>query len=388
MQNKTKDRLKELYKEYQDKYDEIIKKYGEKDGFIINGISWWDYYGNLINKELEKIKNNTFTEKNALNFYKKFGFGPKLYPNSFLENGLERIKKVILYLADPDISIKMKLSNVAENKMNKFFLKGVGKNFVTLFLVSRFPKKYGQWNKPIDSVLKELNIYPKRAKNEPDSWFYIKINSTLLEIKEVLFVESLAIIDNLLYCINKKYIGVVDKRAGILKKKEIFSGINTRKISHWDAIAILVELGKILGFETYVADPNKETQIFNTKLKLLAKSTKELPDEFVNVKNIQRVDVIWLPPRGSYEKSHFFEVEDKGTMREALHRLYGIMMFEADLFIVGPKKNKVKFEKWAETAPFNTVRFRNKCQYRNYKELVQLFEKAKDYFKTKEEFFN
>ena len=69
-----KQTLSELYTEYQNKEKDIMSKYGEKDGFVINGQVWWDYYKGFITDALAKINNNTFTEKDALHFYKNIIF--------------------------------------------------------------------------------------------------------------------------------------------------------------------------------------------------------------------------------------------------------------------------------------------------------------------------
>lgn len=384
MDNKTRKKLKKLYKQYQNKHDEIMKRYGEKDGFIIQGIPWWDCYKKLIDEVLKKIKDNTFKENDALNFYRNFGFGPKLYPDSFLKNGLERIKEAILHLADPRFSAKEKLSSIVEDKKNELYLQGIGRNFVTLFLASYFLAQYGQWNKPIDEALTSLKLYPKKERGESLAEQYTKINRVLLEIKETLSLESLPIVDNLLFCLNRGYIEIPPEPEPAPESPE---EIVADQISHWDAAAILAKLGEVLNFDIYVADPKRKTKLFNIDLGSIAKPTKELPEEFIGVRDIKKIDVIWLPPRGSYEKSYFFEIEDKGTMREAMHRLYQVLMFDARLFILGPEHNRERFKRWRDTSPYNSARFKDRCQYRNYEELIELFEKARDYFDTKEHFF-
>lgn len=95
--------LKKLLAKYEQKIDEILEKYGERDGFVIEGQLWWDYYGQLISDMIEKITKNELTEQDARQFYKEFGFGPKFYGNSFVESGLDKIAKAFLFLSDPEI---------------------------------------------------------------------------------------------------------------------------------------------------------------------------------------------------------------------------------------------------------------------------------------------
>jgi len=128
--------------------------------------------------------------------------------------------------------------------------------------------------------------------------------------------------------------------------------------NHWEAIYYIVKAGNLLGFKTYVADPSKNA--FEKKLGEIS-TLAEVPPILKSAPEISRVDVIWyksIPP------FFFFEVEDSGTMREALHRLYNAMAFDARFFIVSPIHNRSKFEKWVTTAPFKE--FEERYNFRAY----------------------
>ena len=79
--------LKEIYQEYREKYDDIIEQYGKKDGFIVNNQLWWDFYREQIKLILRKIEKNEITLNDASDFYKIFGFGPKLFHEIFFLAG-------------------------------------------------------------------------------------------------------------------------------------------------------------------------------------------------------------------------------------------------------------------------------------------------------------
>ena len=51
----NKELLLKYLKIYQDRHDSIMEQYGAKDGFIIEGKPWWDFYKELINNILNKI---------------------------------------------------------------------------------------------------------------------------------------------------------------------------------------------------------------------------------------------------------------------------------------------------------------------------------------------
>ena len=54
----------------------------------------------------------------------------------------------------------------------------------------------------------------------------------------------------------------------------------------------------------------------------------------------EAVDISGVP----FPPFFLFEVEDGGTMREALHRLYNAMAFDARFFVICPKENFEKFD--------------------------------------------
>jgi hypothetical protein len=137
---------------------------------------------------------------------------------------------------------------------------------------------------------------------------------------------------------------------------------------HWEAIYYLVKMGNLLGYKTYVADPSRSA--FGKRLGDLA-TLAAVPPILSTAPEISRVDVIWyksMPP------FFLFEVEDGGTMREALHRLYNAIAFDARFFIISPAHNRDKFEKWATTAPFKE--FEERYEFRTYAELFAFYQEV------------
>lgn len=161
--NMNKELLLKYLKTYHDKHDSIMEQYGVKDGFLIDGKYWWDAYKELIKSILVKIDNKTVSIEDFHNFYRKFGFGPKLYANSILAYGIEKLSNLFKYLSDDSIEPNIKIKEITEEQESEFFIKGIGINFVTLFLTNCFPTKYSQWNKQIDGALKKLNACPIKS---------------------------------------------------------------------------------------------------------------------------------------------------------------------------------------------------------------------------------
>jgi len=153
---------------------------------------------------------------------------------------------------------------------------------------------------------------------------------------------------------------------------------NSEPQGHWEAIYYIVAIGNLLGYKTYVADPSREA--FGKKLKEMA-TLKEVPPILKSAPHIEKVDAIWYKHTPPF---FFFEVEDGGTMREALHRLYNSMAYDARFFIVCPEHNRSKFEKWVTTAPFKE--FEERYNFRTYAELFDFYKQAKQFTSMRERF--
>ncbi|MCG2658967.1 MAG: hypothetical protein L6437_01815 [Kiritimatiellae bacterium] len=148
--------------------------------------------------------------------------------------------------------------------------------------------------------------------------------------------------------------------------------------SHWEAIYYIVKAGNLLGYKTYVADPSRSA--FKTKLGSIA-TLSEAPPILKSAPEIARVDVIWYRPTPPF---FLFEVEDGGTMREALHRLYNAMAFDARFFVVCPIQNQPKFEKWVSTEPFRE--FKDRYNFRTYSDLFNFYNELSRFVATRQRF--
>jgi len=148
--------------------------------------------------------------------------------------------------------------------------------------------------------------------------------------------------------------------------------------NHWEAIYYLVKAGNLLGYKTYVADPSRNA--FGKQLGEIATLT-EVPPILGSAPEISRVDAIWYRSTPPFL---LFEVEDGGTMREALHRLYNAMAFDARFFIISPADNRTKFIKWVTTAPFKE--FEERYNFRTYSELFDFYREILSFTSMQERF--
>jgi len=299
-------------------------------------------------------------------------------------NGFDEVKKSlkqILYSEDP-----------LETRFDNFKVKGLGTSSLTEILVFVDPEKYCLWNDKPRKVLPHLGIdqIPKRVfkYTQINGNEYVKCNEVLDSIRKILLDEGFEKVDFLdldifiwlIFNQSEKLTKDIKKEPTIkstLISKE--TGFTASSMSHWDAIGIIVELGKTLGYETYVADPSKK---YKGKPLSDFSTSSEVPEECTSIKGIERVDVIWF----SFEPPFYlFEVEDKGTMREALHRLYQARYLNTKFFVVSPIENRNKFEKYVITDPFRSIR--NQYLFRSYDELLTMYNMAVHFQSVKSTFF-
>lgn len=279
----------------------------------------------------------------------------------------------------------------------KSSIKGLGDSSLTEIMTFVDPERYCIWNdKPIRvlPVLSLGDLLPKRVfRYGIKGSEYVRCRGVLNHIrktmKEVGFAPSDFLdVDILMWTLfsNVKF-EKKPQKPELPTPPQGKAVIKPEGVGHYDAIALIAKLGKLIGYDVYVADSRRKPELFDESLGEIAQSTKDIPEELKGIKGIERIDVILLPVSGFFEKIYLFEVEDKGTMREALHRLYQCVLLDAKMFVVGPKENQSKFEKYAQTKPFDSLRFREKCQFRNFDELVNLYSRAVDYVQVRDSFF-
>lgn len=375
----NKEALLKYLKIYQEKHDSIMQQYGIKDGFLFEGKYWWDFYKELIDDILNKINNGIVNLEDFANFYKKFGFGPKLYLNSVLDSGVDKLSKLLKFLSDPLIAPNEKIKEITENQESDLFIRGIGINFVTLFLTNYFPEKYGQWNRQIDGALKILEAYPKKSTGEQKSGFYLKINQAFLDIKDITGLDSLVQVDNLLYCISVGYLsekGVIDKKVEkeIIEIEKAQDEKEENEDIHKKMQYYLVKIGLNKGYDIWIAqnDSNKSFDGFSfyeNTLKILPSFTQ--PKTLVIAKF---VDVIWFK-KHTANPVRFFEIEHSTSIYSGLLRLNDIIIdfpiTKATIII--PKERIKLFESQIERRTFDFSKLYEVCDYLSYSDLEKWF---------------
>ena len=145
---------------------------------------------------------------------------------------------------------------------------------------------------------------------------------------------------------------------------------------------MLVELGNLLGYDTYSA--NQTPTYRDTTIGELA-TLEDLPD-FTSkriLNTARQIDVIWL-------EDEFpiccFEVEHSTDVTKGLLRMHQLSRFQTQFFIVGPDTLKRKFETETSKSPF--YQHRDRYFFRSYEEVERLYQQTKRFAALRDEFLN
>jgi hypothetical protein len=303
------------------------------------------------------------------------------------DNGLPKIRKELRELLYGTDSIEKRFNRFRQN------IKGLGPASITEILVFVFPSKYCLWNDKPKNVLPVLgmkNLLPDRVfKYSINGKDYVKCTKVLDLIRKEL--ESVGFkrvdfldVDIFMWLLFSEVVKKQETEKEIVApeiKREI--KIDTNKLSHWDVMGILLELGNLLGFDTYVADPVKESNLLGKTLGEIA-LLKEIPPFTYqrHLDTVKNVDVIWF--RDEFP-AYCFEVEHTTGVTIGLLRLFQIRNFtNARFFVVAPSNIISKFQTEITKDPF--YRIKTRYNFKSYEELVLFYEEAKKYHKIKDEF--
>lgn len=135
---------------------------------------------------------------------------------------------------------------------------------------------------------------------------------------------------------------------------------------------ILVEIGNMRSFTTYVPAQDKKRKFLEQYLGEISK-TIVIP-EFTYPKLVDRartVDVIWFNEREL--PNSFFKVEHSTDIQNSVAKYCDLQDFNSNFYIIAPEHRHSQFEKVMERTIFKDVR--NKVKFVNYETIVSQYEK-------------
>jgi hypothetical protein len=367
--------LKELIEEFSKPREEFDGK-----SYITRRREWFDEpMGNIRPLLLPHALDNLSLEDAERIYNEMTVGGPKLYPRTYIENGLEKIRESLKYLLYGSDDIAQRFHNFAGNPESEFRLNGVGRAFAStaLFLVDH--KRYGIWNAAVDGGLKKLGMLPKRKRGAHLGEQYIAIVDALKELQAVCGFQDLSITDEFVELIYHGKIGA-DKFKGQDKELEKAAEVEettatsgNEENTHLKNQYLLVKIGLMRGYDVWVAN-NDRNKSYNGEA-LASLTLSELP-RFAgpNVLRIAKsIDVIWFKRRTD-QPVGFFEIEHTSAMYSGLLRLNDVKTDYPipEAFIVGPKERKALFESQIQRRTFTHSELSEVCQFLSYEDLAKL----------------
>ncbi len=260
---------------------------------------------------------------------------------------------------------------------------GLGISAITEILCFTRPNLYAMWNAKVVKALKKLNLIGQlglsRTYIENPSYItgkhYKKILLFLSELKhdieeyierKIDFVE----LDYILYYI-AEYI-----EPFTMKAQQTLFIVPTMKIkTHDEAQFYLVELGKMLGYSTYVAKSDRN-KIVNGKILGNVVDLNDIPEwlkSYPSSRSPENIDVLWFDSSGESLR-YAFEVSHSSDLRVDLSSLMGIIDIVRKAFIVAPEERKEAFIKLLNRRPYS--KHRKRLGFISYKELATTYERA------------
>jgi len=294
-------------------------------------------------------------------------------------NGFEVIKRELKKLLYGPGDIDAKYDEFRKN------VKGFGPSSISEILHFVFPEKYCLWNEKPKSVLPFLGLTLL-----PDRFFkyqitsgseYLQCINVLKVIKNTL--KDYGIIDfiNLDIFFWYIYSNVIPATRKIRAKVvPVGKPMKVRIPGHNGAEFYLLELGRMLGFLTYVA-ARDQTKIFNRRRLGDVALLKEIPRFAAerDLNSAREIDVIWF---GKDENPKYcFEVEHTTDILRSLTRLAQLQHIYAKFFIVAPEERRSKFEIEMQKFPYREMR--DRYRFISYDELASLFEAARHFHELK-----
>jgi len=311
----------------------------------------------------------------------------KLLKDNMLQRLREELKELI-FGAEP-----------LEERFDRFksSVKGLGPSSITEILLFSSPTSYCLWNDKPKNVLPFLKIklLPEKVyKHQIDGNDYAKCNAVLSLVKNELNKSGFENADfvDVDFFLAFVFYEVLEKQPKPEPEEKIckshlprieMPNLEPDKMVHSDVQGILLELGKILGYDTYVADPSKTCR--GETLGNLA-TLKEIPQFTYQrlLDTVKNIDVIWFEE----EFPKFcFEIEHTTGVTMGLLRLYQIRKItDAKFFVIAPEDIISKFQTEISKDPFHQIR--DRYVFRSYNQLSEVFKCALTYHAFKNKFFN
>jgi hypothetical protein len=299
-------------------------------------------------------------------------------------NGFETVRQELKKLLYGLGKIEVRYDEFRKN------IKGFGPSSISEILHFIFPEKYCLWNDKPKSVLPFLGL-----NLLPDKFFKYQISNggeykqcvNALEVVKASLkeyaIKDFIDLDIFFWYIFDNIMPVeVENKEKVIRTKPIPQKVQIS--DHDSAEYHLLELGRMLGYLTYVA-ARDQGKVFNGRQLGNVALLKEIPpfagDRDLN--SAREIDVIWF---GDDENPKYcFEVEHTMDILRSLTRLAQLQHIYAKFFIVAPKERSSKFDIEMQKYPYR--RMYDRYRFISYDQLASLLEVTSPFYELKTNIF-
>ncbi|MCD4790713.1 MAG: hypothetical protein K8R37_11995 [Bacteroidales bacterium] len=147
------------------------------------------------------------------------------------------------------------------------------------------------------------------------------------------------------------------KREIITKLFDIEKNKKNIDFTHYFYQGLILEIGNIKGFNTYIPPQDKNKLYLNKPLQEIATLTKIYNFTYSDILDrAKTIDVIWFNNRKL--PSYFFEVEHSTNIQNSLLKFYELQDFYSKFYIVSSVYRKKEYEKKISLSAFKEIKER------------------------------
>ena len=177
--------------------------------------------------------------------------------------------------------------------------------------------------------------------------------------------------------------GLRNKERNILEKLNISDISNKYEIesfNHSYYQGLIVEIGNLKGFNTYVPAQDKNKSFLETKLGMIANTSEIFDFSYPNVvSNAKTVDVIWFNQRKM--PSYFFEIEHTSNFEHSLIKFVSLQDFYAKFYIIASKIREQEYNENMKKDAFFQLSKEKRVEFKDYEAISALHTKSYEIYK-------
>jgi hypothetical protein len=348
---------------------------------------WFDKPMENIRPLLLRDALKTLTEQDAHKIYKEMSVGgPKLYPTTFAENGITKIRTSLSYLLYGTEPLEERFYNFAGNPESEFRLSGVGRAFASTALFLLDHNEYAIWNGAVDGGLEVLGLHPKTPTSANLGVRYLAIVKAMKSLREKCGFEDLSVADEFVELVFHGNLGVLTPEPVAETIIAESSGSTTEQgeetEQHLFMQYCLVKIGLMKGHDVWVAanDRNRTYQGVSLASLTLADIPHFAGPDVLGIAKM--IDVIWFK-KGTASPVCFFEIEHSTSVYSGLLRLNDVRIDYPvpKAFIVASSSRRPLFERQIGRRTFVNSELSEVCQFLSYDDAKKLMQSS-DVIKT------